>query len=130
MTLTHRRLTDKLTRQWVMLFSEDGENSHYGHHVWRLCTQLPHVRDDHRVLKYAMEYYAIDEETALGLIDPEDIIGDAGVWDDPQFVSDLWQELEPIGYRTNDGAVVLDREQVVLEYYYNNYHGGDDDESM
>jgi hypothetical protein len=95
---------------------------HYGEHVWTLHTDLPTVPQ--AVIDFAAEYYMCSEQSAEQLVNPDDIVCDAGAWDDPQFVSDLWQAMEfgqiemVPGYRTEDGAVVLDRENVKLEYQY------------
>lgn len=103
----------------VILFAENG-NEHYGegHVCYVLETELPPVSDD--IVAFAAEYYSIDTAEARELVDPSDIVNTAGAWDDVQFVSDLWQEMEcgPIkevaGYRTQDGAVVIDRYSVEL----------------
>ena len=115
-TLTHRRHSDSLATQWVMLFGDDDSNSHYGDHVWTLRSELPGVDD--ALVAFAANYYAVDLYEARGLVDPQDIVDSAGAWDDPDFVSAAWERFEAPGYTTQDGAVVLDREAVELSYHY------------
>lgn len=111
-TLTHRRTSYRESTH-VMLFAERG-NEHYGRHVWTLTTELPEVGA--AVIEFAAEYYGISTDEAAALVNPRNIVDSAGAWDDAQFVSDLWQRFECIGFRTPDGAVVLDRESVALTY--------------
>jgi len=111
-TLTHRR-TSKTETKHVMLFAERG-NEHYGRHVWTLATELPEVSE--AVIEFAAEYYNIGHDEAAALVNPRNIVTSAGAWDDAQFVSDVWQRFECVGFRTPDGAVVLDRESVSLAY--------------
>lgn len=110
--LTHRRRNDTLKTTNIILFAAEENNEHYGPHVWVLETELPEVTAE--VIAFAAEYYGVTEAEAAKLCNPKDIVGDAGAWDDAQFVSDLWQALEPVGFRTPDGAVVLDRESVTI----------------
>lgn len=119
---THRRASAKLSQNDVILFSDDNDrNRHYGNHVWELAQDLPEVPDE--VIDFASEYYGIEVDEARELVDPEDIVNSAGAWDDRQFVSDLWQayedgqiQIEPIGFKTQDGAVVVDRGSVQMDY--------------
>lgn len=119
---THRRASAKLSQNDVILFSDNNDrNRHYGNHVWELAQDLPEVPDE--VIDFASEYYGIEVDEARELVDPEDIVNSAGAWDDRQFVSDLWQayedgqiQIEPIGFKTQDGAVVLDRGSVQMDY--------------
>ena len=113
-TLTHRRRTSTLSEN-VMLFAIDG-NEQYGLHVWTLRTDLPHICDAQHVIDFAAEYYGIGVEQAKELVNPANIVSTAGAWDDSQFVSDLWQRFECVGFVTADGAVVLDKTSVALEY--------------
>jgi hypothetical protein len=116
-TLTHRRTNDNINTGHVVLFAEEG-NEHYGEHVWTLNTELPRVTDE--LVAWAAEYYETDLDEARELVDPDDIVNTAGAWDDPQFVSELWQAMEynkiemVAGYRTYDGAVVVDVQGVEL----------------
>ncbi len=113
MTLTHRRHTPDLNNQHVMLFCDSDNNDHYGDHVWTLRTNLPDVDD--RAIEFCSEFFGVDLNEASNLLNPTDIVDSAGAWDDPQFVSELWHFCgEPIGFRTPDGAVVLDRESVKI----------------
>lgn len=120
MTLTHRRTDDRIPEGWVILFAEEG-NEHYGNHVWELRTELPSITSE--LIEWTADYYDIDDEESKNLLDPNDIVNDAGAWDDPQFVSDLWQAMEygeleeQPGFRTTDGAAVIDRESVDLRYH-------------
>jgi len=102
-----------------MLFCDSERNSHYGSHVWTLQTELPAVSQ--AVIDYAAEFFDVDQTEAESLVNPEDIVDSAGAWDDPQFASDVYQLCgEPVGFRTPDGAVVLDRENVELDYQFDN----------
>jgi hypothetical protein len=117
-TLTHRRQNDELGTD-IILFAEDG-NDHYGDNIWTLNTELPEVTE--QLINFAADFYSVDTDEAADLVNPDDIVSDAGAWDDRQFVSDLWQSMEAgaiemsVGYRTNDGAVVIDREGVELTH--------------
>ena len=119
---THRRQTPKLSEGDAVLFADDpNRNNHYGPHVWKLGQDLPVVPDE--VVKFASDYYSVSADEARALVDPDDIIDNAGAWDDRQFVSDLWQAWEQgdiktnvDGFRTQDGAVVLNRENVKMKY--------------
>jgi hypothetical protein len=98
-----------------MLFAESG-NEQYGQHVWTLKTDLPHICDAQHVIDFAAEYYGVNAERAEELVNPSNIVNTAGAWDDEQFVSDLWQCFECVGFATADGAVVLDKMAVNLVY--------------
>ena len=119
--LTHRRTRKDIDTGYVLLFAERG-NEHYGDHVWTLATPLPKVPKD--VIKFAAAYYELSLAEAADLVNPEKIVSTAGAWDDPQFVSELWQAMEygsvspSPGYRTEDGAIVLDRTEVELIYHF------------
>ncbi len=112
-TLTHRRTSTRDSKH-VMLFAERG-NEHYGRHVWTLATDLPEVSSE--VVEFAAEYFGISADEAAALVNPRNIVDSAGAWDDAQFVSDVWQRFECAGFRTPDGAVVLDREAVATTYH-------------
>ena len=102
-----------------MLFCDSERNAHYGGHVWTLKTELPPVPQ--AVIAYAAEFFDVDQAEAEELVNPLDIVDSAGAWDDAQFVSDVFQFCgEPVGFRTPDGAVVLDRENVELDYQVDN----------
>jgi len=102
-----------------MLFCDSERNSHYGSHVWTLKTDLPPVSQ--AVIDYASEFFGVDQTEAESLVNPDDIVDSAGAWDDAQFVSEVYQFCgEPTGFRTPDGAVVLDRENVELDYQVDN----------
>ena len=118
-TLTHRRQTASLLQGHVCLFAERG-NANYGLHTWRLDTDLADVPAE--VVAFAAEYYGCSLEQAERECNPASIVDSAGVWDDAQFVSDLWQAMEAglvamaAGFRTPDGAVVIDRESAEITY--------------
>jgi len=120
MTLTHHRMTDKIPAGYVILFSENGKSDHYGPYCWTLETELPSVEDAAELVQWTAEYYGVDASKAADLVNPSNIVDDAAAWDDPQYVSDLWQAMESgliresAGYRTQDGAVVIDRESVKM----------------
>ena len=113
-TLTHRRHNSSLTNN-VILFAESG-NEHYGDNVWTLATDLPSAAEDVELLAFASEFYGVDADEALNLVNPSDIVDSAGAWDDPQFVSECWERFCKAGYRTYDGAVVLDKINVELAF--------------
>lgn len=120
-TLTHRRTDKDLDTGYVLLFAEDG-NEHYGEHVWTLRTELPHVADCPALVDFARDYREFDghddtDEELVAMLNPEDIVDGADLWEDGRFVSELWEALEPAGYRTDDGAVVLDWRGVELDYH-------------
>ena len=112
--LTHRRHSARLSTN-VVLFAEGG-NEQYGQHVWTLATELPMASEDVELIAFAAEFYAVDIVEAAELVNPIDIVDSAGAWDDAQFVSECWQRFERTGYRTYDGAVVLDNTAVELIY--------------
>lgn len=113
--LTHRRSSNDNETGHVMLFCDSERNSHYGRHVWTLKTDLPSVPQS--VIEFAAEFFGVDQTEAKELVNPENIVDSSGAWDDPQFASDVYQLCgEPVGFRTPDGAVVLDRYDVNLEY--------------
>lgn len=118
-TLTHRRSNNDHHTGHIMLFCDSERNSHYGSHVWTLQTELPAVSQ--AVIDYASEFFGVDQTEAESLVNPDDIVDSAGAWDDAQFVSEVYQFCgEPTGFRTPDGAVVLDRENVELNYQFDN----------
>ena len=118
--LTHRRTSRDIKHSYVIQFCDSDNNAHYGKHVWVLETELPCVTKE--LIMWAATYYDISAEEAEMLVSPENIVITAGAWDDSQFVSDLWQAMEAgdveqaAGYRTTDGAVVLDRGSVEMTY--------------
>ena len=112
--LTHRRHSARLSTN-VVLFAEGG-NEQYGNNVWTLATELPYAGDDAGLIAFAAEFYGVDTDEAASLVNPSDIVDSAGAWDDQQFVSECWQRFERTGYRTYDGAVVLDNTAVELIY--------------
>lgn len=113
--LTHRRRASSLLSGYVILFAEAG-NEGYGNNVWTLETELPAVESHEPLITMAQEYLGCDREEAIESLNPSDIVNSAGIWDDAQFVSDVWQAFEAIGYRTADGAVVLCRDSVVMTH--------------
>jgi hypothetical protein len=124
MAITHKRHEKKLSNGFVILFADDESNYGYGPHVWTLHTDLPYILDCDDVISFAMEYYCTDRDHAEDDLNPDDIVDSARVWDDAQFVSELWQAMEygqvamRPGFRTYNGAVVLDRESAQMTYSY------------
>ena len=112
-TLTHRRNNPELATH-VMLFAE-ANNEHYGAHVWTLVSDLPSIPED--LVELAAEHYGVTADEIRDEVDPTDIVNTAGVWDDPEFCYLAWDTFGAAGYRTQDGAVVLDREEVELTYH-------------
>lgn len=131
--LTHRRTNDKnpAYTNFVVLFAEcesfsddSAPNYHYGPHIWKLQTELPDVLSCDLVIEFACEFYGIDREEAEEVLNPDDIVSSAGAWDDTSFVSALCQEIwdfnripEVAGFRTWDGAVVIDPHSVKMTYH-------------
>lgn len=108
-TLTHRRHTALLTNN-VALMAEGDANSSYGAYVWTVdeadLAEIPQA-----LIDFAAAHYGIDAAEAESLVDPANIVVSAGAWDDPDFV-EAWcatyAHWDVAGYRTQDGAVVLD----------------------
>lgn len=134
--LTHRRNEEKLSDGWVILFCETNRNDGYGPHRWTLTdaldAKLPRSSECEDLINFTMEFYGIDRETAENEVDPDDIVSTAMAWDDASFVSELWQAMEAgtikkvPGYRTYDGAAVLDRESVEMVKDYDDPNSLDD----
>jgi len=108
---TFHRGKDPATSRDIVQFSDDPSRiTSYGANQYAIRKQdLPIVPD--YVKKFANEYYGQDVSAE---IEPRDIVESAGVWDDRQFVSDLWQQFESrfdregiIGFQTPDGAVLF-----------------------
>ncbi len=120
-TLTHRRATEGLLDGHVILFAEAG-HEHYGAHIWTLETALPAPTE--ALVAWTADYYGVAADEARPLVDPEHVVEDAGAWDDPEYVSALWQAMETgaiemaAGYQTQDGAVVIDRVAVAMHYQH------------
>lgn len=112
--LTHRRHTDKMTTDSVVLFCDSDRNSGYGDHIWTLATELPEVSE--AVVEYAAEFFGVETSEAKDLCNPADIVSTAGAWDDEQFCSEVASFFSPVGFKTPDGAVVFDRAEVEIEY--------------
>jgi len=129
MILTHRRRneTHPNTVVGAVLFADveydEYRNAGYGDHCWTLVTELPVISDD--LVRFAAVYYEISLDEARDVVDPENIVSHAGAWDDQNFISDLWQameygEVEMVpGYRTHDGAAIIDINNVEMKYEYN-----------
>lgn len=121
-TLTHRRHEAELADGWITLFAVDGDNDNYGHHVWTLRSELPYITEVDGLFElvrtYAEDTYdeTWDDETVIAHIDPERIVGNAGLWDSPEFVGYVQSFFRSVNARTRDGAIVMDRETVELEY--------------
>jgi hypothetical protein len=119
--LTHRRTTNELSdRAIIIQFCEDEQNEHYGPHVWELKSELPYVGEMTELIEYAAEYYEVSIEEARELVNPDNIVNTAAAWDDEDFVEAVWNRFEPVGFRTYNGAVVIDREEVKMEYRFEN----------
>ena len=120
--LTHRRHEASLNNGFAILFCDNDENAHYGDHVWTLNSDLPLASDSEQLVSFTADYYSVSVDEAAELVNPSRIVDTAGAWDDQDFVSELWQAMEQgqlkevAGYRTNDGAVVIDLAAVELTY--------------
>jgi hypothetical protein len=117
--LTHRRKTKESLKERnnYILFCDSDNNTHYGNHCWVLKTELPEVTKE--VIEFAANFFNCSIEEAKSGLNPEDIVNSAEMWDDQQFVSELYYTVgEFVGFRTPDGAVVLDIHSVILEYLF------------
>lgn len=116
--LTHRRQNAELN-SFVILFAEKN-NEHYGDHVWTLETELPEI--DSKIIEIAADFFEVDLDEAAELVNPENIVDSAGAWDDASFVEHIGAMVEygqvEAGYKTNDGAVVLDRDAIKMTYSF------------
>lgn len=138
---THRRRQPKL-REGVIFFLEHPigaeDNESYGEWIWILRNpdQLP--RPPEEVVELAAEYFDIeDPEEAWDFVNPENILESAEAWDNDGFAYEVWEAFAPAGYRTPDGAVILDWREADLEgpiheeEYYRHYRKyGDPDSSL
>ena len=95
--------------RYIKQFSSIGDHriEGYGEHVF-YSRELPAVPE--WVKDIAEEMYG-DRDAA----DPTDIVDSANAWDDIQFISNVWEYaegngLDATGFRTPDGAVILDSE--------------------
>jgi hypothetical protein len=109
--LTHRRASRTLPSGHILFLEhEPGEvetdNRHYGKYIWVLEQRLPDVSS--KIINFASEHYGIDKRKALSEVNPKNIVDTAGAWDDQEFVSEVWERFEPVGFSTPDGAVVFD----------------------
>jgi hypothetical protein len=115
--LVHRRTEGSLSdRAMVTQFAEGNKSESYGQHAWVLKSKLPKAADDKKLIKFTEDFYGVGKEEAKELVDPEKIVSSAGAWDDEDFIQALYEKYEPVGYMTNDGAVVIDRDAVKLKY--------------
>ena len=112
-TLTHRR-HNNIDTGHVVLFCDSDRNANYGDHIWTLKTEMPEVPE--AVIEYAAEFFGVEIEEAKELCNPVDIVSTAGAWDDEQFCSEVSAFFAPVGFKTPDGAVVIDRDAVEMEY--------------
>lgn len=117
-TLTHRRHSAALPK-FALQFAECdeggyGPNESYGPHVWTLRTELPEIHAD--LIAFAAEYLDCSLEQAELELNPDRIVSDAGLWDNREWCYECWEKFGEPGYRTNDGAVVLDQYGVELAY--------------
>jgi len=119
--LYHRGQDPHTSESIVMWADEEERIEGYGKRLWRLDER--HVVDvPDWVIDYTAEYYGAGREDILPRVVLDDIRSDAGVWDDPQFVSDLWLDHEDIlldmmdrgifGFRVGGGAVTFPSEDI------------------
>ena len=128
--LTHRRHKPELPDHQILFYehgpTEEADNSQYGRYVWILNQELPEVPT--KVVRLAQEFFDIPRDEAEEWVNPPDIVDSAGAWDSIDFCYEVWNLWEPVGYRTEDGAVVLDWRGADLigpihedDYYEGNY---------
>ena len=90
--------------------------------MWELITELPPIPLE--LTNFTADYYEVGLDEAWELVDPDDIVDSAAAWDDHDYVAWVSQFFvnpdgsDPIGYRTQDGAVVLDYTRVDLRYFF------------
>jgi hypothetical protein len=124
--LSHRQGSPILSDRHIMLFAlrNDGNpsnpwrNDNYGKYNFLLkSSDLPEIPD--WVKQWALDHPVhgkwLNEDNIEASINPEDIVDSAGLWDEAEFVSHLWNENENkfldeeiYGFKTPDGAVVFD----------------------
>lgn len=109
---------------WIVLFCDDPMAiSSYGQEQWVVhkgrLLEIPQYIYDFAERFYRSEWNDewgedFDIDNLFSSINPIDIVNSAGVWDDTQFVSELWNEFEYkflndgiIGFKTHDGGVVF-----------------------
>jgi hypothetical protein len=118
---THRRHANQIPAGYVILFCDSDRNEGYGDHVWELMSDLPSVES---LAELAEDFYGVDADEAMDLINPADIVSTAGAWDDTDWVSAVQNAMDcgmipaAAGYTTHDGAVVIDRDGVELVYTF------------
>jgi hypothetical protein len=85
--------------------------------------ELPKAIEAEDLIAFAMTFYGVGKAHALRLVSPLRIIADAGAWDDIEFVDAWWKvltstrpALDQAGYKTCDGAVVINPNAVVITY--------------
>ena len=77
--------------------------------LWTLKGNIRSITDE--MINFASDYFNVSKEEATSMMNPSDIVDSAEAWDDPQFVSDLWQKFESeflengTSFETPDGAV-------------------------
>lgn len=124
--MTHRRQTEHLREGHILFLEhepgEEAGNAHYGNFIWVLDSELPKIPQ--WVIDEAQDFFDINKSLANELCNPDNIVDSAGCWDNEQFVSDIWEIGEPIGFKTPDGAVILDWRSAGLKgpYTENEYY--------
>jgi hypothetical protein len=71
--------------------------------LWRTKKTRPLSGD---MMEFGAEYFNLSLEDADRVMNPPDIVEGAGVWDDPQFVSEFWQRFENDLLRNGDALSV------------------------
>jgi hypothetical protein len=104
----HRGKDPESSKNIVQFVDDPSTNKSYGENQWVIHKDdLSEIPD--YVYNYSEEYFG-DRES----VNPKDILESADAWDDPQFVSDLWQKFGDqfesegiVGFKTDDGAVMF-----------------------
>ena len=108
----------------VVLFADRVEDSYWnggpmreGKGLWTLKNTRP-VTDE--MINFAADYFKVSKEEATSMMNPSDVVNSAEAWDNPQFVSDLWQEFESDfiedgdSFETPDGAVSFPQSDALI----------------
>ena len=114
--LYHRGRNPRTTSDITLWADDEDSILSYGSTLYTLTSD--HVDTIPQwLIDYTAQYYSVDIDTARDLVNPDNIVNDAGCWDDREYVHNLWADNEGIlmdmidhgiyGYKTDDGAVTF-----------------------